>query len=55
VINVANVMGMTKKLSFLEEAIEAAKLKERERIIELLEEADSACGPWAIALIKGEK
>ena len=28
-------------------------LAERERIIELLRQADSACSPWAIALIKG--
>jgi hypothetical protein len=28
---------------------------ERERIIKLLEDADSACSGWAIALIKGEK
>jgi hypothetical protein len=30
------------------------KRQERERIIKLLEEADSACSDWAIALIKGE-
>lgn len=28
--------------------------EERERIIAVLKEADSACSPWAIALIKGE-
>lgn len=28
---------------------------EQERIIGLLEDADSACNSWAIALIKGEK
>lgn len=27
---------------------------ERERIIKLLENSDSACSAWAIALIKGE-
>jgi hypothetical protein len=27
---------------------------ERERIIRLLEEADSACSIWALALIEGE-
>jgi hypothetical protein len=27
---------------------------ERERIIKLLEESDSVCNEWAIALIKGE-
>jgi hypothetical protein len=27
---------------------------ERQRIIKLLEDADSACSGWAIALIKGE-
>lgn len=29
--------------------------EERERIIKLLDEADSACSAWAIALIKEEK
>lgn len=28
---------------------------EQERIIALLEDADSACSSWAVALIKGEK
>lgn len=27
---------------------------ERSRVIELLEQADSACSAWAVALIKGE-
>lgn len=46
---------MKKKRSFLEEAIQQAILKEQERIIKALDEADSACSGWAIALIKGEK
>lgn len=29
--------------------------EEQGRIIQLLEESDSACADWAIALIKGEK
>jgi hypothetical protein len=41
-----------KKRSFLEEALHQAALKEQERIIKLLDEADSACSDWAIALIK---
>lgn len=45
---------MTKKLSFLEEAIAAAKLTEQQRIIQLLEDTDSVCADWAIAIIKGE-
>lgn len=28
---------------------------EQKRIIKLLEDADSACSSWAVALIKGEK
>lgn len=31
------------------------KKLEQERIIKLLEDADSACSSWAVALIKGEK
>ena len=31
-----------------------ATIRERERIIKLLEESDSVCNEWAIALIKGE-
>jgi hypothetical protein len=31
-----------------------AESRERERIIKLLEESDSVCNEWAIALIKGE-
>jgi hypothetical protein len=30
-------------------------ITEQERIIKLLDESDSACSDWAIALIKGEK
>lgn len=33
---------------------EAGRNDERRRIISLLEQADSACSAWAIALIKGE-
>lgn len=33
---------------------ESGRNDERRRIIALLEQADSACSPWAIALIKGE-
>jgi hypothetical protein len=33
---------------------EYVRSQERDRIIELLEQADSACSPWAIALIRGE-
>ena len=35
-----------------EDGVEKGIRKERERIIALLEQADSACSPWAIALIK---
>lgn len=44
-----------RKRSFLDEALRQATIKEQERIIKLLEESDSACADWAIALIKGEK
>ena len=33
---------------------EYVRQQERERIIALLEQTESACSPWAIALIKGE-
>lgn len=36
------------------DGFESGVERERERIIELLEQADSACSPWAIALIKGD-
>ena len=32
----------------------AGKRSERERIIKLLEDSESTCAEWAIALIKGE-
>lgn len=34
--------------------IEAILEKERERLAQKLDEADSACSDWAIAIIKGE-
>lgn len=34
--------------------VEVILQKERERLIKKFEEADSACSPWAIAIIKGE-
>lgn len=37
------------------DCIEKGRQMEQERIIKVIEEADSACGGWAIALIKGEK
>lgn len=33
---------------------EQGKQHERDRIIALLQKADSACSPWAVALIEGE-
>jgi hypothetical protein len=38
----------------IKSATEEGRRAERERIVALLEQADSACSPWAIALIKGE-
>jgi len=38
----------------MQSAVQEGRQAERERIIALLEEADSACSPWAIALITGE-
>lgn len=38
----------------IQSAVQEGRQAERERIIALLQEADSACSPWAIALIKGE-
>ena len=38
----------------IQSAVQEGRQVERERIIALLEQADSACSPWAIALIKGE-
>lgn len=35
-------------------AILAGREAERERIVKLIEDSDSACSDWAIALIKGE-
>lgn len=34
--------------------IDAGKILERSRIINLLESSESTCSPWAIALIKEE-
>jgi hypothetical protein len=38
----------------LAKSAELARVAERERIIKLLEDSDSVCNEWAIALIKGE-
>lgn len=40
--------------SVVEDNIEKAVKAERDRIVTLLEESDSACSGWAIGLIKGE-
>jgi len=34
--------------------VEVIVKEEHERLIKKFEEADSACSPWAIAIIKGE-
>lgn len=47
----AYVEQQKRKAEVLEAQIRA---DERERIIALLEQAESACSPWAIALIEGE-
>ena len=36
----------------IQSAVMQGREAERERIIALLEQSDSACSPWAIALIK---
>jgi hypothetical protein len=38
----------------IKSAVQEGRRAERERIVALLEQADSACSPWAIALIKEE-
>lgn len=38
----------------ISKSAELARKAEQERIIKLLEESDSVCNEWAIALIKGE-
>ena len=38
----------------IKSAVQEGRQAERERIVALLEQADSACSPWAIALIKEE-
>ncbi len=35
-------------------AYRLGQMQEQKRIIKLLEESESACAEWAIALIKGE-
>lgn len=44
----ANLMGA------IHNAHKTGIREEQERIIKLLEDSDSACSDWAIALIKGE-
>jgi hypothetical protein len=39
----------------VKEFAENVRKQEQERIVNLLEESDSVCNDWAIALIKGEK
>mgnify|MGYP000564836304 CR=1 FL=1 len=34
--------------------VESIRKQERERLIAKFEEADSACSPWAIAIIEGK-
>jgi hypothetical protein len=38
----------------IQSAVQEGRQAERERIVALLEQADSACSPWAIALIRGQ-
>jgi hypothetical protein len=38
----------------ISKSAELARKAEQERIIKLLEESDSVCNDWAIALIKGD-
>ena len=43
-----------KPASMTDIAFATGVIAEQERIIKLLDESDSACSGWAIALIKGE-
>ena len=38
----------------IQSAVQEGRRAERARIVALLEQADSACSPWAIALIEGK-
>lgn len=39
---------------WIERAYENGKREEQERIIQVMQESDSTCVDWAVALIKGE-
>ncbi len=59
-MNQAYERGYSRGLSFradetYDDGFSDGILQERSRIIKALDEADSACSGWAIAIVKGEK